>query len=75
MTEEIPARTTREALGILWRRVRVFLPLLIAALPIYGLHHLGGPLLALPTLVLGVIIFVFWQYRTARRLAPPSSRP
>jgi hypothetical protein len=75
MTEETTARTTREALVLLWGRLRTFLPLLLAALPVYGLHHLGGPLLALPFLVVGVGAFVWWQRRTAGRLAAPGPRP
>jgi len=75
MTEETTARTTREALVLLWGRLRAFLPLLLAALPVYGLHHLGGPLLALPFLVAGVGVFVWWQRRTAGRLAAPGPRP
>lgn len=75
MTEETPARTTREAMLLLWGRIRGFLPLLAAALPVYGLHHLGGPLLALPALVLGVAGFVLWQRRTQGRLAAPRPRP
>lgn len=75
MTEETTARTTREALALLWGRLRPFLPLLLAALPVYGLHHLGGPLLALPFLVAGVAVFVWWQRRTGGSLAAPGPRP
>jgi hypothetical protein len=75
MTEETVARTTREALVHLWRRIRDFLPFILAALPIYGLHHLGGPFLAMPALVLGVAGYVWWQRRTASRLAAPRPRP
>lgn len=75
MTEDPPVRTTREALRLLWARVRTFLPLIGAALPIYGLHHLGGPLLALPVLFIGVGAFILWQRRTAGRLAAPETGP
>ncbi len=75
MIEETPARTTREALNLLWGRLRAFLPLLVAALPVYGLHHLGGPFLALPALVLGVAAFILWQRRMGGRLAAPKPRP
>jgi hypothetical protein len=75
MTDETPARTTREVLIHLWRRIRGFLPIVLAALPIYGLHHLGGPFLAMPVLVLGVAGYVWWQRRTALRLVAPKPRP
>jgi hypothetical protein len=75
MTEETTVRTTREALAHLWGRIRGFLPLIVAALPVYGLHHLGGPFLAMPVLVLGVAGYVWWQRRTASRLVAPEPRP
>jgi len=75
MTEEIPARTTREALGHLWRQIRGFLPFIFTALPIYALHHLGGAFLALSVLVLGVAGYVWWRRRTSARLVVSKPHP